>query len=175
MDGDATAEKFPAAASFPDKSARSEYSEEDARGDPRATQPPPEKVRVDPPSPANRLSSSGRRAAVGLIHATPPSTFTDRRPDRSVRRRRRRSSLSAGTLGLGSRSKGGHPFADRSTLSRSASFEVQGPRYASSHRQGLHLGLIRVRFKPYLGLPLGFTCTLPCFCATIYVFIASFD
>jgi hypothetical protein len=175
MDGDATAEKCLAAASFPDKSARSEYSEEDARGDPRATIPPPEKVRVIPPSPANRLSSSARRAAVGLVDATPPSTFADRRPGRSVRRRRRRSSLSAGTLGLGSTSKGGHPIADRSTLTRSTSFEVQGPRYASSHRLRLHLGFIRVRFKPYLGLPLGFTCTLPCFCARIYVFIAYFE
>jgi hypothetical protein len=144
MDGDATAETFPAAASFPHKRARSEYSEEGARGDPRATEPPPEKVRVDPPSPANRLSSSGRRAPVGVVHANPSSTFVDRRPDRSVRRRRRRSSLSAGTSAAGWRSKGGHPIADRSTLTRSASFELQGPRYVSSLLQGLHLGLIRV-------------------------------
>jgi hypothetical protein len=121
-------------------SARSEYSEEGAPSEPRATEPPPEKVSVDPPSPANRLSCSGRRAAVGVLHADPQSSFTNRRPGRSVRRRRRRSSLSAGTSAAGWRSKGGHRFDDRSTLSRSASFELQGPRYALSLLQVLHLG-----------------------------------
>jgi hypothetical protein len=124
-------------------SARSEYSEEGAPGEPRATEPPPEKVPVDPPSAAIRLSCSGRRATVGVPHADPPSSFADRRPGRSVRRRRRRSSLSAGTSAAGSRSKGVHRFGDRSTLNRSASFELQGPRYASSLLQVLHLG-----FKP---------------------------
>jgi hypothetical protein len=159
MDGHATAETFPAAASFAHKRARSEYSEEGALGEPRATEPPPEKVPVDPPSPANRLSSFGRRAAVGVLHANPPSSFADRRPGRSVRRRRCRSSLSAGTSAAGWRSKGGHRFADRSTLSRSASFELQGPRYASSRLQVLHLGFNPCPKKTYLGLPLGFGCT----------------
>ena len=160
MDGHATAETFPPSASFAHKRARSEYSDEGGRADPRANQPPADKVRVDPPSPPNRLSASGRRAEVGFVHANPPSSFPDRRPGRSVRRRRRRSSLSAGTSAAGSRSKGGHPFSDRSTLSRSASFELHGPRYAPSDLQGLHLGFIRVPLKPYLGLPLGFTCTV---------------
>jgi hypothetical protein len=128
MDGHATAETVPAAASFAHKRARSEYSDDGAPGEPRATKPPPEKVPLDPSSPVNHLSSSGRLAAAGVLHANPPSGFADRRPRRSVRRRRRRSSLSAGTSAAGWRSKGGHRYADRSTLNRSASFELQGPR-----------------------------------------------
>jgi hypothetical protein len=159
MDGHATAETFPAAASFAHKHARSEYSEEGAPGEPRATEPSPEKVPLDSPSFANLLSSSGRRAAVGVLHTNPPSSFADRRPGRSMRRHRCRSSLSAGTSAAGWRSKGGHRFADRSTLSQSASFELQGPRYASSHLHVLHLGFNPCAKKPYLGLALGFTCT----------------
>jgi hypothetical protein len=60
------AETSPAAASFAHKRARSEYSEEGAPGEPRAMEPPPEKVPVDPPSPVIHLSCSGRRAAVGV-------------------------------------------------------------------------------------------------------------
>jgi hypothetical protein len=70
-------------------------------------------------------------STVGELDADPPSTFADRRPGRSMRRRRRRCSLSAGTSPAGSRAKGGHRFDDRSTLSRSASFDLQGPRYDS--------------------------------------------
>jgi hypothetical protein len=158
MDGHAMAETSPAAASFAHKRARSEYSEEGAPGEPRAMEPPPEKVPVDPPSPVIHLSCSGRRAAVGVPHADPLSSFADRRPGRSVRRRRRRSSLSAGTSAVGWRSKGVHRFGDRSTLSRSPSFELQGPRYASSLLQVLHLGFNPCP-KTYLGLPLGFRCT----------------
>jgi hypothetical protein len=141
MDGHATPHSSPAVASFAHTPARSEYSEEGAPGEPRVTVPPPEKVPVDPPSPAIRLSCSGRRAAVGVLHADPPSSFADRRPGRSVRRRRRRSSLSAGTSPARCRSKGGHRFGDRSTLSRSASFELQGPRYDSWLLRFLHLEL----------------------------------
>jgi hypothetical protein len=115
----------------PTTPARSEYSEEGAPGEPRATVPPLEKVPFDPPSPTIRLSCSERRAAVGVWHADPPSSFADRQPDRFVQRRRRRSSLSAGTSPAGCRSKGGHRFGDRTTLSRSAAFELQGPRYDS--------------------------------------------
>jgi hypothetical protein len=159
MDGHATVETSPTAASFAHKRARSEYSEEGAPGEPRATEPPPEKVPVDSPSAAIRLSCSGRWAAVEVPHADPPSSFADRRPGRSVRRRHRRSSLSASTLAVGSRSKGVHRFGDRSMLSRSASFELQGPRYASSLLQVLHLGFKPCPKKTYLGLPLGFRCT----------------
>jgi hypothetical protein len=131
MDVHATEETSPADASFAHKHTRSEYSEEGAPGKPMATEPPPEKVAVDPPSAAIRLSCSGRRAAVGVLHTDPPASFVARRPGRSVRRRRRRSSLSVGSSSAGCRSKGVHRFGDRSTLSRSALLELHGPRYVS--------------------------------------------
>jgi hypothetical protein len=131
MDGHATALASPLAGSFPDKRARSEYSVERARVDSSATATPPEKVVVDPPSAAIPFYWSGRRAAEVVVHADPPASFAERRPGRSVRRRRRRSSLSAGSSSAGWRSTGVRRFADRSTLSRSASLELQGPRYVS--------------------------------------------
>jgi hypothetical protein len=150
MDGHPTAESSPAAAAFAHKRARSEYSDEGAPGEPRATEPPPDKVAVDPPSAAISLSCSGRRAAVGVLDADPPASFADRRPGRSVRRRRRRSSLSAGSSSAGWRSKGVHRFGDRSTLSRSASFELQGPRYVSRFSKLYTSDSIRVPKKPTL-------------------------
>jgi hypothetical protein len=126
MDGHTTPHSSPA--SFAHTPPRSEYSEEGAPGEPRATEPPPEKVPVDPPSPAIRFSCSRRRPEVGVLDVDPPSSFVDRRPGRSVRRRRRRSSLSTSTSPAGSRAKGGHRFGDRSTLSDllHSSFKVQG-------------------------------------------------
>jgi hypothetical protein len=112
-------------------SARSEYSDEGAPGESRATAPPPEKVAVDPPSAAIPFSWSGRRAAEVVVHADPPASFAERRPGRSVRRRQRRSSLSVGSSCAGWRSKGAHRFAHKSTLSRSASVELEGQRYVS--------------------------------------------
>jgi hypothetical protein len=150
MDGHATAETSPADASFAHKRARSEYSEEGAPGEPRATEPPPEKVGVDPPSAAIRLSCSRQRAAVGVLHADPSASFAARRLGRSVRRRRRRSSLSAGSSSAGCRSKGVHRFGDRSTLSRSASFELHGPRYVSRFSKLYTSDSIRFPKKPTL-------------------------
>jgi hypothetical protein len=131
MEGDATALASPLAGSFPDKRARSENSDEGGPGESRATAPPQEKAAVDPPSAANPFCWSGRRAANVVGNADPPAKFAERRPGRSVRRRRRRSSVSAGSSSTGWRSRGVHRFADRSTLSRSASFELQGPRYVN--------------------------------------------
>ena len=131
MDGHATALASPAAGCFRDKRARSEYSDEGAPSDPRATEPPPEKVAVDPPSAAIPFSWSGRRAAEVVVHADPPASFAAWRPGRSVRRRCRRSSLFAGSSSAGCRSKGVHRFGNISTLSRSASFKLHGPRYVS--------------------------------------------
>ncbi|ONM35105.1 hypothetical protein ZEAMMB73_Zm00001d042347 [Zea mays] len=56
MDGHATPDFSPAAGSFVHTTARSENSAEGEGGEPRATYPPPEKVALDPPSPAIRLS-----------------------------------------------------------------------------------------------------------------------
>jgi hypothetical protein len=131
MEGHATQHSSPAAASFAHTPVGSEYSEDGVGGEPSATVLPPEKVPVEPPSPAIWFSCSGRRPPVGDLDADPPSSFVGRRLGRSVRRRRRRCSLSVGTSPAGSRAKGGHRFGDRSTLSRSASFDLQGPRYDS--------------------------------------------
>jgi hypothetical protein len=150
MDGHATALASPAAGCFRDKRARSEYSDEGAPSDPRATEPPPEKVAVDPPSAAIPFSWSGRRAAEVVVHADPPASFAERRPGQSVRRRRRRSSLSAGSSSAGWRSKRVHRFAHRSTLSRSASFELEGQRYVSRFSKFYTWDSIRVPKKPTL-------------------------
>jgi hypothetical protein len=106
MDGDATALASPSAGTFPDKHPRSENSVQRAPGDSIATSTPPEKEAVDP-----------RTAAIPFYW--------------SVRRRRRRSSLSAGSASAGRRSMGVRRFADRSALTRSASLELQVPRYVT--------------------------------------------
>jgi hypothetical protein len=131
MDGDATTLASPSAGSFPDKRARSEYSVERAPGDSTATATPPEKVGVVPRTTPNPFYWSGRRASEVVVAADPPACFVERPPRRSVRRRRRRSSLSAGAASAGRRSTGVRRFAERSTLTRSASLELEGPRYVS--------------------------------------------
>jgi hypothetical protein len=131
MDGDARALASPSVGSFPEKRARSENSVERPPGDSTATATPPEKVVVLPRTAPNPLYSSGRRASEEVVAADPSACFVERPPRRSVRRRRRRSSLSAGAAFAGRRSTGVRRFAERSTLTRSASFELQGPRYVS--------------------------------------------
>eukprot|EP00267_Zea_mays_P041815 XP_020393744.1 uncharacterized protein LOC109939811 [Zea mays] len=108
MDGDATALASPSTGTFPDKHPRSENSVQRAPGDSIATSTPPEKEAVDP-----------RTAAIPFYWY--------------VRRRRRRSSLSAGSASAGRRSTGVRRFADRSTLTRSASLELQVPRMADNN------------------------------------------
>jgi hypothetical protein len=139
MEGHSTPLSSPAVASFAHTPAGAEYSEDAVGGEPSPPFPPPEKVPIEPPSPAITFSCSGQRPPVGDLDAAPPSSFVDRRAGRSVRRHRHRCSLSAGTSSAGSRPKGGHRSGDRSTLSRSASFDMQGPRYDSCLRQCLHL------------------------------------
>nr|ACF86136.1 unknown [Zea mays]ACG36073.1 hypothetical protein [Zea mays] len=75
MDGHATAPDFSPAGSFGHATARSENSTDSEGGEPRATYSPPEKVSVDPPCPAIRLSCSERRTAVGVVLADPSSSF----------------------------------------------------------------------------------------------------
>jgi hypothetical protein len=131
MDGDATALASPSAGSFPEKRARSEYSLERPPGDSTASATPPEKVVVVPRTAPNPLYWSGRRASEVVVAADSSASFVERPPRRSVRRRRRRPSLSAGAASAGRRSTGVRRFAERSTLTRYASFELQGPRYVS--------------------------------------------
>jgi hypothetical protein len=159
MDGHATTLASPSAASFLDKLARSEYSDEGTRGKSRESAPPPENFAVDPPSVAIHLPCSGWRAAEVVVHADPPGSFAEQRPGRSVRRRRRRSSLSAGSSSAGWTSTGVNRFADRSTLSRSASFELRRRRYAPFSAPSFHLGFNPCPKNTSVGLTLGFTCT----------------
>jgi hypothetical protein len=172
MDGHATALASPSAGSFPDKLARSEYSDEGARGESRATAPPPENFVVDPPSAAIPLSWSGRRAAEVVVHADPPGCFAERRPGRSVRRRRRRSSLSAGSSSAGWRSTGVHRFAERSTLSRSASFELQGRRYAPFSAPSSTSGIQSVSQKHLRSINPRVYMYFTCLTRSIYLFMA---
>ncbi|XP_008664785.1 uncharacterized protein [Zea mays] len=130
MDGHATALASPPAASFPDKPARSEYSEEGAPGESTETAPPPENFVVDPPSAAIHLPCSGRRPADAVVHADPLGSFAERRPGRSVQRRRRRSSISASSSSAGLTSTRNNRIGDRSTLTRSASFELRRRSFA---------------------------------------------
>jgi hypothetical protein len=130
MDGHATALASPPVASFADKPARSENSEERAPGESTETAPPPENFVVDPPSAAIHLPCSGRRAADAVLHADPLGSFAERRPGRSVRRRRRRSSSHAPSASAGQTSTRNIRIGDRSTLTRSASFELRRRRYA---------------------------------------------
>jgi hypothetical protein len=130
MDGHATALASPPVASFADKPARSENSEERAPGESTETAPPPENFVVDPPSAAIHLPCSGRRAADAVLHADPLGSFAERRPGRSVRRRRRRSSSHASSSSAGLTSTRNIRIGDRSTLTRSASFELRRRRYA---------------------------------------------
>jgi hypothetical protein len=143
----------PSAGSFPDKRTRSEYSVERAPGDSTATATPPEKEAVDPGTAANPFYWSGRRAAEVVVDADPPACFVERPPRRSVRRRRRRSSLSAGSASAGRRSTGVRRFAERSTLTRSASLELQGPRYVSRCSMFYTSDSIRVPKKPKFDSP----------------------
>jgi hypothetical protein len=139
MEGHSTPLSSPAAASFAHKTTGAEYSEPTVGGEPSLPFLPPEKVPVEPPSPAILFSCSGRRPPVGDLDGAPPSRFVDRRAGRSVRRRRRHCSLSTGTVSVGSRPKAGHRSGNRSMLSRSASFDLQAPRYDLCLRQCLHL------------------------------------
>jgi hypothetical protein len=96
----------------------------------------PEKALGELPSPAFGFSCAGRRPPVGDLGGAPSSRFGDPRAGRSLRsdrlrRRRRRCSLSAGTSSASSRPKGGHRSGHRSTVTRSASFDLQAPRYGS--------------------------------------------
>jgi hypothetical protein len=108
MEGHSTPLSSPAAASFAHTPAGAKYSEDVVGGEPSPPFPPPEKVPIEPPSPAISFSCSGRRPPVGDLDAAPSSSFADRRAGRSVRRRHRRCSLSAGMSSATSRPKGGH-------------------------------------------------------------------
>jgi hypothetical protein len=147
MDGHATTLASPPAASFPDKLARSEYSEEGAPGESTETAPPPDNLAVDPPSAAIHLPCSGRRPAEAVVHTDPPGSFAERRPGRSVRRRRRRSSISASSSSAGLTSTRFNRIADRSTLSRSASFELRRRRYAPFSAPSFSSGIQSVSQK----------------------------
>jgi hypothetical protein len=153
MDGDATALASPSAGSFPDKRAQSEYSVERAPGDSIAASTPPEKEAVDPRTAAIPLCWSGPRAPEVVVHADAPACFVERPPRRSVRRRRRRSSLSAGSASAGRRSTGVRRFADKSTLTRSASLELQGPRYVTRCSKFQTSDSTRVPKKPKFDSP----------------------
>jgi hypothetical protein len=147
MDGHATALASPSAGSFPDKLARSEYSEEGAPGESTETAPPPENFAVDPPSAAIHFPCSVRRAAEAVVHVDPPGSFAERRPGRFVRRRRRRSSISASSSSAGFTSTRFNRFADRSTLSRSTSFELRRRRYAPFSAPSFSSGIQSVSQK----------------------------
>jgi hypothetical protein len=155
MDGHATALACPPVASFPEKPARAENSEERAPGDSTDTAPPPEIFAVDPPSAVIDLPCSGRREADAVVHADPLGSFAERRPGRSVRRRRRRSCSHASSSSAGLTSRRHIPIGDTSTLTRSASFELRRRRYApfsppsfSCLIQSVTQKHLRV-FKPY--------------------------
>jgi hypothetical protein len=147
MDGHATALASPPAASFPDKPACSEYSVHGAPGECTETAPPAENFAVDPPSAAIHFPCSGRRPADAVVHADPLSSFAERRPGRSVRRRHRRSSISASSSSAGFTSTRYNPTGDRSTLSRSASFELRRGRYAPFSARSFSCGIQSVSQK----------------------------
>jgi hypothetical protein len=172
MDGHATALASPSAGSFPDKLVRSEYSDEGAQGESTETAPPPENFAVDPPSTAIHLSCSGRRAAEVVVHADPPGSFAERRPGRSMRRRRRRSSLSAGSSSAGWTSTGVNRFVDRSTLSRSASFELRRRRYAPFSAPSFSSGIQSVSQKHLRWFNPRVYMYLTCLTRSIHLFMA---
>jgi hypothetical protein len=65
MEGHSTPLSSPCTASFAHTTAGAEYSEAPVGGEPSLSFPPPEKVPVEPPSPAIPFSCSGRRPPVG--------------------------------------------------------------------------------------------------------------
>jgi hypothetical protein len=132
MDGDATALASPPVGTLREKPARSENSDARAPGDSTDTEPPPKSVPVDPPSTAIDLRWSGPRPADAGVDAHPLRSFAERRPGRSVRIRRRRSSSHASSSSAGLRSRRQIPIGERSTLTRSASFDLHRRRYAPS-------------------------------------------
>jgi hypothetical protein len=136
MEGHSTPLSPRCTAPFARTIAGAEDSEPTVGGDRAPAFAVPEKAPSELPSPAFGFSCASRRPPVGDLGGALSSRFGDPQADISLRsdrlrRRHRRCSLSAGTSSASSRPKGGHRSGHRSTVTRSASFDLQAPRYDS--------------------------------------------